>query len=131
MARIAITCFVALAVALAAGCSGDRGNAAPSGSAETPAAEPAAPAAEPAAPAAPANAPAQPGAAPGEPAVPAAPPAVPARPAPRAVDNAPAPDEDVQQSCVADCVARNQMRAVSPEQIERDCRDECAAGDDL
>ena len=30
--------------------------------------------------------------------------------------------------CVADCVARNQMKATSPEQIERECRAECAGG---
>lgn len=28
-------------------------------------------------------------------------------------------------TCVADCVKQNQMRATSPEQIERDCRAEC------
>lgn len=27
--------------------------------------------------------------------------------------------------CVAACVKKNQMRATSPEQIERDCRAEC------
>jgi hypothetical protein len=29
--------------------------------------------------------------------------------------------------CVSDCVDSNQMRAVSAEQIERDCRDECSS----
>lgn len=28
-------------------------------------------------------------------------------------------------ACVADCVRRNQMRAVGPDQIERDCKAEC------
>ena len=27
--------------------------------------------------------------------------------------------------CVTDCVARNQMRATSPEQIEAECRQQC------
>lgn len=32
----------------------------------------------------------------------------------------------VDSGCVTDCVAREQMRAVSPEVIEADCRRECA-----
>ena len=38
------------------------------------------------------------------------------------------PEQDRQPAaaCVTDCVRRNQMRAVGPEQIESDCRAECA-----
>lgn len=32
---------------------------------------------------------------------------------------------DAGDACVAACVKKNQMRATSPEQIERDCRAEC------
>ncbi len=42
----------------------------------------------------------------------------------------PKPDVDLggepADACVTDCVRRNQMRAVGPEQIESDCRAECA-----
>jgi len=35
---------------------------------------------------------------------------------------------DAGADCVADCVRRNQMRAVGVEVIEEDCRQECATG---
>jgi hypothetical protein len=52
------------------------------------------------------------------------------RPAAAPIDNAgdaPAATvpADAGDACVTDCVRRNQMRATSPEQIERDCRAEC------
>ncbi len=46
-----------------------------------------------------------------------------ASPAPRADAAAAAPTD----TCVADCVQRNQMKATSPEVIEADCRAECAS----
>lgn len=35
--------------------------------------------------------------------------------------------DDETEACVKDCVQRNQMRAVSAEQIEQDCRTQCTA----
>lgn len=35
--------------------------------------------------------------------------------------------DDETETCVKDCVQRNQMRAVSAEQIEQDCRTQCTA----
>jgi len=52
---------------------------------------------------------------------PESPPSNTAPPAASAPDAAPANDP-----CVADCVAKNQMRATSPEQIELECREQCA-----
>jgi hypothetical protein len=37
----------------------------------------------------------------------------------------PADAQQPADACVAECVRQNQMRATSPEQIERDCRAEC------
>jgi hypothetical protein len=42
---------------------------------------------------------------------------------PKADDPAAKPKAD---DCVADCIQRNQMRAVAAEQIERDCKAECS-----
>jgi hypothetical protein len=40
------------------------------------------------------------------------------------------PDPPADDTCQAECVQRNQMRAVAPEQIEADCAAECAASSD-
>lgn len=59
-------------------------------------------------------------------AAPAAEPAAP-RPAP-ATQSAPAPPASAASAasdCVESCVERRQMQAVSPQQIEADCRAEC------
>lgn len=44
----------------------------------------------------------------------------------------PAAEIQVEQkpSCVEECVRDNQMRAVSAQQIERDCEDRCAGRDE-
>jgi hypothetical protein len=42
-----------------------------------------------------------------------------------AASTPPAPPDAGTDACVAECVKKNQMRATSPEQIERDCRAEC------
>ena len=45
---------------------------------------------------------------------------------PRGAGNTPPPPAvDAGDACVTECVKKNQMRATSPEQIERDCRSEC------
>jgi hypothetical protein len=46
-----------------------------------------------------------------------------------APEQSPAPAQQAPPAtdCVADCVAKNQMRAVSPEQIEADCKQSCEA----
>jgi hypothetical protein len=36
------------------------------------------------------------------------------------------PAPDAGSACVAECVQQSQMKAVSPEQIEADCRRDCA-----
>jgi hypothetical protein len=100
-----------LGLALALGCSADR-NSGASGASEAPAA----------------NRPPTPADTAGAPAAPPHP--APVKAVEKAVDNAPAPDdEDPQATCVTDCISRNQMRAVSAQQIEDDCRDDCAATD--
>ncbi len=51
----------------------------------------------------------------------------PPSPLPPAADAAPvvvAPGPDA-GDCVAECIARNQMKATSPENIAADCRKEC------
>lgn len=45
--------------------------------------------------------------------------------APAAEPEAPAAEPAADDDCVTACVARNQMRAVAPEQIEADCKAEC------
>ncbi|MBE7480107.1 MAG: hypothetical protein HS104_09000 [Polyangiaceae bacterium] len=56
-------------------------------------------------------------------AAPAAEPAPP-RPAPT-TSSAPAPPASAASDCVESCVERRQMQAISPQQIEADCRAEC------
>lgn len=55
----------------------------------------------------------------------AAPDAAPAVAAPPRADAAPAVDAGL--DCFAQCMRDNQMRAVSIDQIERDCRAQCSA----
>jgi hypothetical protein len=50
----------------------------------------------------------------------------PSPPAVAATDAGPAVAPAVDDACVSDCVARNQMRAVAAEVIEADCRRDCS-----
>ncbi len=44
-----------------------------------------------------------------------------------APESAPAPsDDEAMKKCTQACVEKNQMRAVAADQLERDCRAECA-----